>query len=1372
MKKKIISIFLGLLLVNFTIAFAITEQENLQIDGNALLIGEHLFELGENAEILTLEKFIDAARSIIKEKSNKIYYKDKLGNWYELLADENMNTKITISEIENKIKKKNGKSISGDPNRLTAKDLIISPTEIVENQSKQGTFDTIVKVSIKRNSNAKFASFNGGPVDTITGASLVGSQPTGTNVNVERIDDKNIQFKITGTATSHDSSINTTSNRTEKNRQDYNNNGLYGDIKFLMLENLFTGVSVVENGGQYAVVDVKYNDVQSSGKIIDEVKSRITNIEQVHYGVLAITTGSIYDYDFTLNDVALNPTKVNDQGTIVKFEINPNEVASVKVTNKTDNNLSDTIKLGSGEKDFTGVIENEDPDRILVSGPVSYSDYYLVDYDENGKVRSELEKTTFNTENEGSKPVDTSVPALTLEKERTLLGNDIVIKFDNTSINAKKWQANIYEVLKDYGKSETTRVPVEFRVEDGKIIILAKSTAIDDRNGMHTVVIKSNGFNDVKVTFELIERAGELLLNSNFNWWAHNDLLFELTDFNYAIINPVHTVLLDDQKLEGDCKEWHVVSNLIRLENDALSKLTVGKHTIVVKATGFEDYKKTFELVKAPAGSENPKYDGKALKSNQFHGKVDAVTSASINGSSGTGGGSIRANVIYDFDHLANAKILTELDMATPYVKATLNWWGLFKKDAILTNESDKVVDYIYYKNKVGYEDNGNYVTFKDYFDSLPGMPTLSQIVDINYDVPKGLYVNKPYYVKNMLHDGVLGDMYQYSQATAKETPTLSSKKVMYGNDIVITYGENNGADDWADKIINIKINSNYLRYSIDKNKNTITFKASDNSFVTGKNIFVFTSEGYKTTSISINMSKETPKNIKAKQDDANNIIVKGFTSDYIASLTSVYLDAKGLFNDSQVGGNSGAYEVVGDTIVLRSKLFGSDSGQYANDKQHVLKIKANGYNDYTFSFTPNNLKGNLKKVPNYVELDDEKNTYKTGSDVEITISETMDKNYSDAITEVMVNEQKVEYSKSFNNIVLKGNLFTKERSYKIVIKATNYKNKKFNVKISNDALKVPSYVTFAQDGKKVPMGTELKVLINDGIFNSVYGNAITKVTIGNIDYKPIDVGINSNSNKFFITDKVSLGSNHITIKSTGYKDKTFSITITEEENPAKLVKGDKLIDEKMLNLLGANDVKITLGGYTSQTYMNSITAVKLDDIELVKDSDYKFSKEGYGFYSYNVLTVDKSKFTNNKSYTLKIESNGYLTANFEINVKNVDESNKKNSVPKSVGIGNENLYDILKENSVTLKSSKDVIIVLGGTSDKLENNYINAITNVTIGGKDYSYSIDNKGIGWLMKKVIAVPASYFPLGETKKVIIRATDYEDKVFEITKEQNN
>lgn len=1383
MKKKYLSLVLALILVvsSGVNVNAMTPEENGQINGNAILIGDYLFELDSNNNSFDLENFIKAARSIDSNEVSKVLYKTAEGKWFDIIADKDMKAEITAHNIDNQIIVKNGKVNNTDPTLLTASDFIVSPSRFTESIETQGTFKTAVTVKIKESNNAKFAENIDGNIDAITSASLVKTAPVGTNMTVKRVDDKTIELKMTGKAVQHDVGMNTTSGRAE-NQKDFNDNKIYGDIKFLMLPKFFTGVTKVQDAGQYVVLDVIYNDgsqLEETGSI-NKSKTQTLTIENVDYGVIVLNKGTIDDYNFTINDAVFKPTKVNDSGSVVKFEMNKKEVAVVKVVSKTNNSEADTFKFNTGNKEFTGVVGEQAPDKVLVSGPVSVFDYYLVDYTEAGEVRTSLEKTTFDTENEGVAVVDKTVPKLTVAP-KTDLGTDIVITVaDKDSVLSKKWMANVYEVLKDYDKSAEARSPLQYRIdsEKGQIAILAKSTAILDRNGRHEIVIKSNGYNEVHVDIELVTPAGEIFLSPNYEWYANNELLFELQNFNYAVTNPVHSVYLDGEKLNSE--DYHVVAELIRLKNGAKTKLTEGEHTLRVEAYGFNDFSRTFTLKNAPDGLANPTFEGANSSVDAASGAVDAVSAAT--GSIATGGGSggssgsvtRRANVIYDFDHIANAFILTGLGMDTPYAKKVINWWHSFTKDAAIKNGSDIFIEYTYYKNKVGI--NGEYTTFEELFATMPDKnPEPSEYMAPDYKRPAGLRIDRPYMVKNMLHDGVLGDHYPFREYIAKEAPSLTvNQPVVYGSDIVISY-DGKTATKWAEALEegSVKVNSNYLRFTVNKNNKTVTFSAAKNSFIAGANNLKFTAEGFKTITLLVELYKEQPANITVAKDSEGNVVFTGFKASHLSKLRGLYLNGKGLFNDQQVGGNSGSYHIVDNQVVLRSKIFGEDEGKFSNATQLTLKIMAEGYEELNVTFTPNTLKGGKvegKEVPSRVVLSNN-NTNVTGDKVAIVVGTYLEQTYKNAITGVKVDGKTVAYNfEGDENLVIDGSQFTEEKDYEITILATDYKDKVVTLTVNNSA-DIPSYVTFEMNAKSIEKGTDLYLKFEDNVEwseLSSYGKALTEIVVGENTYKVLYEDKDKRNDRYNMKDIVAVGDNQITVKATGYKDVVYTVNVTPTKSPVKFVANDETISDKTLSIEAPKNIKLSLGSASSDAYKDAITAVKIAGNKL-DAKNYSIQKERVGFYNNYVMTIPKENFVEGNTYKVTIEATGYEVTSLDIVVKagkpdsNEEAKPADKNVPDSLGIYNGET--IVKDRAVSHKANKVFVVALGTYS---QNDYIRAVSGVKVNGtKLENPKKVSTSIGWSNYTSYEIPASYFVENTTVSVAIEANGYKTATFTVT-----
>lgn len=80
------------------------------------------------------------------------------------------------------------------------------------------------------------------------------------------------------------------------------------------------------------------NNVDKALNVIDKDKSCIMNIQLVNYAVIVLSEGTINDYKFFIEGSEVKPVKVNDEGTILKVEIQNRKNKELKVVKneKTD----------------------------------------------------------------------------------------------------------------------------------------------------------------------------------------------------------------------------------------------------------------------------------------------------------------------------------------------------------------------------------------------------------------------------------------------------------------------------------------------------------------------------------------------------------------------------------------------------------------------------------------------------------------------------------------------------------------------------------------------------------------------------------------------------------------------------------------------------------------------------------------------------------------------------------------------------------------------------------------------------------------------------------------------------------------------------
>ena len=1084
-----------------------------------------------------------------------------------------------------------------------------------------------------------------------------------------------------------------------------------------------------------------------SGTIFNTAKCSVFNIEQVQYAVVTFANGNLDAYQIYLNGQPVQPKPVNDQKTIVKMEVNPYEAIEVKAVSRSDSSNTHQISMGSGTKPFTGLIQDEHPQYVLASGPISVFDYYLSNYDEDGNVRVHPAKSTFDTVAEGQTTPDGSLPVLYAATTR--LGEDIAITFDRSE-ETKAWQKGIYAVQKDYGTGSGSRQPLSYSVVDGKIVIDADSTPIAGRNEKHTIIIKSEGYSDAKIVVELVIPAGEIQLSGNFNWWAGQDLLFELTDFNYAIVNPIYAVYLDDMLLTGDCYHYHIVSYLVRLENESHKLLTPGLHTLVIKAEGYEDYQKVFYLEKPLAGQENPTMGSAdsvdaayssfdALKVQTAEAETEVVadilpldgmsraTGGSSGGTGGEGGGvNIRGNIIFDFDLIANARILAALDLGTDHSAEVLSWWYSLTKDAVITQDGQqKLIDYTYFKNYCGMPfGDDDYMTFYELYVTVPPAPENI----FTEEAHPALYLGGANQVKDMLEDGLLGDLYDFWNAVAKTSPAVSVKAAAQNQDLVLEYADMEDAENWADGIKQITMNGYrpVTGFEVDKTKRTVTIPANENNiFNYGENSVVIYSESYQNVSLTAFIGSENLSELKAELDGDGNVIITGLTETYAAEISGVSLNGTGLFSDSQVGDGNGSYELKGTSLILRAKLFTD-----AMDQQYVLLLKAYGYSDVLFRFTPSELElnGDIRiPVPGYVVLD-QGNTYEAGENVTVITGEYLSADsYQKDITAVTVNGKEVEnqdtgwFSYKF---MIAGSEFTEAGDYTIIIYAAGYEDQQFDITITKTEGKaVPNYIgidnsahsTGVIDSKDIEPGEKVTIALGD-MWNADYYNKLTEVVIRQDDeetavYQKSDLTMTGMLSYSFVLDEFfKAGSVYtVTLFAEGYEEKELTVkvagipVVTEgKEVPSYVALSNQ-------NSYEVNeDVTLTVSNsYFGCDYQKAITAV------MVNGSEVDNQSTGWIVSEY---VIAGSEFTEAGDYTIVIQADGYQDREFKITIISAEGK----AVPDAVGIA-AGEYGGSAVSSIQIKEGAAVRIILG---DWFDTTYSSRFTDVTVilDGDEISY--------------------------------------------------
>ncbi|PAB58543.1 hemoblobin-interacting domain-containing protein [Anaeromicrobium sediminis] len=940
----------------------------------------------------------------------------------------------------------------------------------------------------------------------------------------------------------------------------------------------------------------------------------------------------------------------------------------------------------------SGIYAYGAPSKIYGHKPLYMWDYHKTNYDKDGNIKYTPSITQFSTSND-EQEVDVRIPELNTHD--TEYGKNVEISFDDSTPEAKQWQANIYRITKidPYTGNPDLEADINFKIEDGKITLYSDSRPID-YNDSHDLKIYSTGYDEARISVHIVSE-GLLTIHPDFHPIAGMDLLLELKDFNYRVTNPIHTVLLDGKVLKGDCEEYHVVSNLVRLENDALGKLTPGQHTVTVKATGYKDMEKTFIVEENDGSYVNPVTDHNnelsmpsGSTNTSKNTSVDVLTSASTSGGSGGdsggSGGSIimPADVVFDFDLISNAQILQKLDMGTEKSQRVLAVWNDTIKDAVAKEGEKRVLSYSGYTN--AYEDakvQGKYLSFDEYLNS-------PDAEDWN---------DRPYNVKYILEDGQFGEAQPYGDETLEVAPTVEVEESLLGNIVKLRFND----DQWKDRISNIKVGTTTLfksEYSIQDNEIHIT----PNRFTREENEIIIEAYGYKNAKVNVFVEKAS-MNLDIDDETKNigeHVNIVGVDEDYVENLKSVKLNGKYLLPIT--ASTSGwEYKTQSDKIVLNEKLF-------KDNTQQTVIIESYGYDTEMVQFS---LEGEAEIIDPVNDIVPENMNIageKTGEDVIITWSNDNPK-WRSSITNIKVgpywtaNIDGSKYSVEEGKITIDGSVFSEGENI-IEILAENYATKELRITlIKGDEVidPTPEEPTLPEEpeGPKNPptfdktymyYGQDLELGLDEWARKlgtiSINGETLTK----DVDYYE-DIS----NGKLVIKYSAfkTTGNSDIVFISEGYNNLEAKLMIrTPMEVPAEV----RLSTENTKRT--GDEIKVDLSGVPASIDSYEVRDVYLNDEKLTKDDDYTSSTVS--------VNIKGKNFHNPGSYKIVLKAGGYEDKEFNVEVTGdpIENTNE----PPTLTVDTDNNY--FKE---------DIEITINETSGWINNIYEISINGEVLNGGD-----------------------------------------------------
>lgn len=938
--------------------------------------------------------------------------------------------------------------------------------------------------------------------------------------------------------------------------------------------------------------------------LVDETKTKLTEVNSLGWW-LPIAFDEGYNAGNTVvkvdgKDVTNLLTPITDDGRMAKLAL-LGTPGKVTVSSKEDAAKEETVVL-SNESQEDAVYEENDgylPEKILTHEPVAYWDYYLTNYDENGNARISPKKTTYNL-NEEKQTHPSYSPDAVLPKNGKAA---VTILFNYNTDEEKEWFDGIRKLeLVEYNEQKNTiNSSLVFDSEknvahgQGRVGQLTIQTGQSNfyNNGRYYVRVVSSAGGSALVPIHVVNETVPTLELKETPQSGKN-LHFAVSDLVYAIETPIERVTLEDPNgTVSDLKmidDWYLYSqDLFVLYNDNTDHLPYkGNYKITVYANGFRSFSKSFKVTTgAEPVKEKEQTNGQKMAAYGFDGISTASTGSGGSGSSsGSSSGSyaISANLIFDSDLLINAHLLEQAKMENDASKAVMEWWYNAIPDAVYDTGDD---DFFRWKDYVNKSENQKYeenrmLPFADYREN------------------GALDPNHPATAKEVLEDGLLGDIQYNGNFSRQDAPAITVVQNKEGDPVVLKTEDT----EYIEAVQGIVVNGNWQalskdKYSIDKEAGTITIDA--NVFKAGEEYkLTVDATGYKSQSIAFTYDKVLENDLSLtvdyaddkeafaaeKKEDSNKtyyfadaeFTVNGSKGDFLKNLKSVTLlsdeeDAveRNIYTKGVSSSNDVYYEVSGDgkKLILHQVQPGS----------YKLTLRSNYYTEaLRCEFVVEKEEEEIKEemaAPEVVEFSKHKASWSFDPDfgrASFKASKgTSVKDYLAKITSVKVGNKeytKATYSLSSYNPTWKmtdaddpdNNVqdfdcidftldgFSTEESTDVTIQAEGYKELTFTVtkdmKLAGDEEKLLPAPELT--GSTTVDEGEPLVLTGD----EEYLKAIKSVKVtGNDEEEDVALGFAVNGTTLTIqTSALDSGLNEVVIEAKGYDNQSITVTVESQK--------------------------------------------------------------------------------------------------------------------------------------------------------------------------------------------------------------------------------
>lgn len=1152
-------------------------------------------------------------------------------------------------------------------------------------------------------------------------------------------------------------------------------------------------------------------------KLVDLGWSQYVTIQFTKGHTLENTTLSI---DGT--DVTKACTPVTDDGSIVKWEItdlNPAQLVATSAGESQTDTLSDNASPKKPK-----VVTDSAPDYMIAHGAVSYFDYYLSNYDENGQVRVEPKKTTFNISGETA----TDVPAFYSADAELHEGDGhygvsgtVTIEFAQESDADKAWFAAVpanktgtVQLVADNENQNVIADNLSYTKNDDGTITIPLGQENFYSNGRYNVSIYSDGHDPAFVPIHVVNaQAPSLSLTGSGSFKSGENIHFAIKDMTYGATAPIYAVELtrpDNTTVSLEkFTDWGQIDDSLVLYNDNTNNtLYNGTYTITVHSNGFKDMSLPFTIT---GGTNVPTAASRSTRSLN----VDAVSRATSGGGSSESGGSgaVSANLKFDADLLINAQILVDMGLANDAAKGIADRWQYEMSgwDQVYSKtDAENAYDWGDYITKVNQaRTRGEYLSFAEYTENAA-----------DWDL-----TGAPYAVKSVLEDNLLGEAQLSGTWKGKQTPTVtlvdeSGKAidaVKEGSDARLKFSD----AAYLKKLDSLNINSE--PFDMDKtlysvNGDTLIIKNEALDF--GTNNLVIYADGYRAKYVNIRYDRnlETGLSLSGPGDfergSQARIEVTGSSGDYLKNLTAVTVYKPRGATERVFAWGAGNYDdeyyqVSNDNVLI---IVDNKGNIFDEDGEYTIALDAQYYNRLTTEqFT---VTGKLETAPaavsaskdnagNYVVHFDDASAYAWKEKwTSVTVNGTT---YDEArIGATTLNRNDYKWSTGTHegyDLTLQSQSFTQAENT-IVIKATGYADATF--KVTKDGSLVGATEEPDTPNKQPNLGEitssvdkDNNVMLAFNNLDSTWQGKITSIKVNEQVYAEFTGSYSSEpgNNEYnwqygsygqeLYLDQTSFepGANTVVISAEGYKDLTVTVNIEDPEKPpvSEDQVAPKATFEKSYGYGYLYFDKENNNSQSGKAYVDAITEISVNDVEF-SEPDYGYNPDPGEYYpssssypkyvSFNEKDISTTgdttiviKATGYKDLTVVIDKDGQLISQGSGEVGDSEQETGKDA--PSVSSATKDYYD-------------DYVLYFENLNDDAWASSVSSgRATITVNGTTYnimsSYMLSSNEYQWSSSGSFSYPeltldATSFTETENK-IVISVDGYKDLTITIDKYGN-